>query len=181
MAFSHLVLLLNAATTLPLVGLIWIVQAVHYPLFAVVGAESFRAYHASHGRRITPVVAPLMLGELAATACLLVTPPTEVPAWMPWLGAALVAVAWVVTFGISVPCHVRLSRGFDPSEHRRLVRSNWLRTAAWSARGALILGMIALVLAQPQRSPLDHGQRSGDGQLQVVAEVHPTDLLEHPR
>ena len=30
-------------------------------------------------------------------------------------------------------------RGFEVSVHRRLVRTNWLRTAVWSVRGVLAL------------------------------------------
>ena len=33
---------------------------------------------------------------------------------------------------------------FDAEIHRRLVMSNWWRTAAWSARGVAALGMIGL-------------------------------------
>ena len=60
-----LALLAQAATTLPLVGLIWTIQLVHYPLFDGVGAEGFAAYERRHAAAITWLVAPLMLGELA--------------------------------------------------------------------------------------------------------------------
>jgi hypothetical protein len=39
---------------------------------------------------------------------------------------------------------MRLSTGFDPVVHRRLVRTNWVRTAAWTARGAAAVAMIAV-------------------------------------
>ena len=44
----------------------------------------------------------------------------------------------------SVPMHERLGRGFDPAAHRRLVATNWIRTIAWTARGALVLWMLAV-------------------------------------
>ena len=34
---------MQAGTTLALCGLIWFVQIVHYPLFALVGREEFRS------------------------------------------------------------------------------------------------------------------------------------------
>ena len=55
-------LLLQLGTTLPLVGLIWFVQVVAYPLFARVAVADFLAYHESHSRLITYVVGPLMVG-----------------------------------------------------------------------------------------------------------------------
>ena len=60
---ASLNLLLNAAATFYLVGVIWVVQRVHYPLFAAVGDESFRDYQSQHLSRITPVVAAPMLIE----------------------------------------------------------------------------------------------------------------------
>ena len=68
---ATLITLAHAASTWALVGLIWIVQLVHYPLMATVGTPQFPSYHAAHAQRITWVVAPLMLAELA-TAGLLV-------------------------------------------------------------------------------------------------------------
>ena len=44
-------LAVHAAATWALVGLIWTVQLVHYPLFAQVGADTFRSYHARHTQR----------------------------------------------------------------------------------------------------------------------------------
>ena len=43
-----LVLVLHVAATMFMVGLIWLVQIVHYPLFAHVGADTFLAYHQRH-------------------------------------------------------------------------------------------------------------------------------------
>ena len=53
MSATRLALLLQLGTTLPLVGLIWLVQVVSYPLFARVGAAEFPAYHAAHARLIS--------------------------------------------------------------------------------------------------------------------------------
>lgn len=137
-------LLLQLGTTLPLVGLIWFVQLVAYPLFAVVGAAEFADYHAAHSRWITWVVGPLMLGELAGVVASLVfatAQPSSEPASpaLAWLGGALLAGIWLVTFFVSVPQHAVLARGFDSHAHDILVTTNWLRTLGWTARGALVL------------------------------------------
>jgi hypothetical protein len=137
-----LALLLQAATSCFLMGLIWIVQAVHYPLMSRVGAERFVEYERLHAAWITPVVGPAMLLEAAISGWLIVQRPPTIPAWSAWLGAALVALIWVVTFGISVPCHATLSEGFDASAHDRLVSTNWLRTIGWTARAALSVWML---------------------------------------
>ncbi len=137
----------HLAVTLAMVGVIWFVQVVHYPLFAGVGAAGFRAYAAEHGRRTTWVVAAPMLLELATGVALLWRRPAAMPAEWAWSGVALLGVVWGSTFGLQVPRHEELAGGFDPRAHRRLVRGNWVRTAAWSARGALVALVAARALA----------------------------------
>ena len=133
------VLLAQIASTGVLTGLIWTIQIVHYPLFAAVGDAEFVSYQQQHSKRITIVVGPLMLVE-AATAVLLVgLRPTSVPEWIPWAGLAMVIVCWLSTALVQIPCHTRLAAGFDPEIHQRLVRSNWIRTIAWTARMFILL------------------------------------------
>ena len=58
-------------------------------------------------------------------------------------GISLVAVIWLSTAFIQVPCHNRLVDGFDEEAHSRLVGSNWIRTVAWTIRGVLSLAMLS--------------------------------------
>ncbi|MHC4896022.1 MAG: hypothetical protein ACYTGW_02835 [Planctomycetota bacterium] len=137
------VVLLHAAVTLCLTGLIWFVQIVHYPQFARVGAEQFVAYEREHIRRTSRIVAPLMLVELVTAAVLVIEPPTAALRSVAIAGLALLAVVWLSTALLQVPCHRRLEHGFDAAVIRRLVATNWIRTIAWTARSVL-----ALYLAQ---------------------------------
>ena len=141
--FVPALLAVHAAATCSMAGLVWFVQIVHYPLFAAVPAEGFRRYESLHTRRTTWVVGPLMLVELATALLLLVTPAGTAAPWLTGLGALLLAVIWGATFALQVPCHRALAAGFERRSHRRLVISNWVRTAAWSARAALALGLFA--------------------------------------
>jgi hypothetical protein len=136
---TRALLLAQLATTLPLAGLIWTIQVVHYPLFARVGAPGFAAYHAEHAARITWLVGPLMLVELGAALAWFRWPIERAPTWYAPAMAALVGVAWVTTACGSVPAHAQLELAFDRGAYDRLVASNWARTAAWSLRAALLL------------------------------------------
>jgi len=130
-------LVLHAGLTWFLAGLIWTVQLVHYPLFAQVSRETFLAYERRHTARISWIVAPAMGGELLSGGWLLLA--ADAGARGPLvLGAALLIVVWASTFLVQVPCHRVLGRGFDPAVHGRLVRTNWLRTATWTARSGLV-------------------------------------------
>jgi hypothetical protein len=141
-----LVLLVQLAATLFMVGVIWFVQVVHYPLFGSVGHEGFAAYSRAHARLTGLVVGPPMLLEAATAMVLLLRPPQGVPFLLPLLGAALLAVVWLSTALLQSPQHAVLGRGFSPVSHRFLVASNWLRTVCWTARGLVVLLMLYAIL-----------------------------------
>ena len=138
---AHTVLMLHLATTLFMVGVIWFVQVVHYPLLALVGRAESAAYVQAHARRTAWVVGPPMLLELATGMILLWVRPAGVSLTQVLVGAALLVVVWTSTLLVQVPCHEQLSRAFESGIHRRLVETNWVRTAAWSMRGLLALWM----------------------------------------
>lgn len=140
---SELALLAHVASTFWMIGLVWFVQAVHYPLFARVGSSAFAAYEADHCVRTNLVVGPPMLVEMASALWLMAAPPADVPREAAAIGLGLLAVVWLSTLGLQVPRHAELSRGFDARAHRALVRTNWIPTLAWSARGVLVLWIVA--------------------------------------
>lgn len=135
------VLAAQAFATLTMVGVIWMCQIAHYPLLADVGA-ALPAYQARNVRLTTRVVGPPMLVELATAVAATIWRPTAIPLWAALAGLALLAVIWVATWLLSVPNHERLGRGHDAAAHAALVRTNWIRTAAWTLRGALVLWML---------------------------------------
>jgi hypothetical protein len=132
------VLLANVATAAFMTGVIWLVQLVHYPLMAGWPHEDFGAWEQIHRRSIGPVVVPAMLVEGAAALLLLLRPPRRGPAWGAWAAAGLLLAVWASTFLLQVPCHERLSAGWDAAAHSRLVATTWIRTFAWTARLALL-------------------------------------------
>lgn len=140
-----------------LVGLIWFVQLVHYPLLAEVGTEAFVRYETLHRQRITPLVAPLMFVEAGGACLLLLVVRQTASSRLAWTALFLLLSIWGSTFFWQVPLHERLNEGFNAATHLELVRSNWLRTLAWTARGGLLLAIAqrewfsARSLSMPQR------------------------------
>tara|TARA_R110002094_G_scaffold63403_14_gene73762 strand:- start:259 stop:690 length:432 start_codon:yes stop_codon:yes gene_type:complete len=141
MDWQSWILNLHAATTLAMVGLIWFVQVVHYPLFAHVDEAAFRSYAAQHVRRTGFVVAPLMLIECATATWLAIQPATGT-AVLSYIGFGLLLLAWLSTALLQVPCHRRLEHGKDLATIQRLVATNWIRTVAWTGRGIIALGLL---------------------------------------
>ena len=137
------VLGVQLASTCAMVGLIWFVQVVHYPLMNSVGPPGFEEYETRHMSRTTWIVAPLMLTELV-TNLLLLWHPGELDQGLLVIGLMLLAVIWLSTVLFQIPQHQRLSRGFDALTHQRLVLSNWIRTFAWTVRGIWALWLLKM-------------------------------------
>ena len=132
----------HLASTLILVGIIWTVQVVHYPLMALVGEDRFAAYESAHSPRMAAIVMVPWTVQGLTTVGLLMARPTGVPVALLLAAAAAAAVPVVVTVVASVPAHVALGSGFDPAVHRRLVRTNWIRTAAWTVHAPIAVAIL---------------------------------------
>ena len=139
-----LILTAHSAVPWALVGLIWVMQVVHYPLMARVGEAHSQRYQTEHVTRIGGLVAPLMICEAALTMWLCMHATTLHTPWLAWLGALLLMVVWSVTALWSVPAHTKLTSPNPAGALKRLVATNWLRTAAWTGRG-----VVAALLAAP--------------------------------
>lgn len=129
----------HALVTYALFGVIWTVQLLVYPQFLEVSASRWNGYHDNHMRRITWVVGPLMLLEVASLFLLFMNGLLETSSLSLWVfGVGPLGLIWGVTGGVSVPLHGRLSAHHDPQTITRLIQTNWLRTLAWSLRGGWV-------------------------------------------
>lgn len=54
----------------------------------------------------------------------------------------LLSIVWVSTFLLQVPLHNALNHAYDSEKIRRLVKTNWIRTLAWTLRSFLLLGIL---------------------------------------
>jgi uncharacterized membrane protein len=140
------VLAAHAAVTWFLTGVIWVVQVVHYPLFAYADRATYPAFAEAHGRLITVIVGPAMLAELVTGAWLVMARPDALPQRWAVAGLALVLVIWLSTAVLQVPLHGQLAQGYDARAHAWLVGSNWIRTVAWTARSVMLLVVLGRAL-----------------------------------
>ncbi len=127
-----------------LTGLVWVVQLVIYPGFLIVGpTPAWSAFHAAHSRALAAVVVLPWAAQGLTLGLLLLGRPDGVPLPLVLLAAALGLVTVAVTVLSSVPLHGRL-QPYDNRLARRLVATNWLRTAAWTAGAACAAAMLLL-------------------------------------
>jgi hypothetical protein len=120
----------NLAIAAALCGLIWTIQLVHYPLFALVGEAQWVAYGEAHRQRITWLVLPLMTANVAVAALLALREPDA----LRLVNAALPAAIFLSTGLVYARLHGELAPRFAHDRLRLLVRLNWLRTAAWTVQ-----------------------------------------------
>lgn len=125
---------IHLVATVFMAGVIVFVQVVHYPLMAGVRAADFVSYERRHTVRTGWVVIPPMLVELGSAVWLVARPPVQAAAPLAYTGLGLILLIWISTALLQAPAHGRLVAGFDAAVHRRLVRTNWIRTGAWLAR-----------------------------------------------
>ena len=117
-----------------MVGFIWTIQLLVYPLMAQVPADGFVAFERFHQRRVVVVLSLFAFVEVVSAAALVFV---DVDRSL-WLGGGVILVAlWVSTGAFYAPLHGRLATGFDSRSHSLLVRTNWLRTIGWTVRGVL--------------------------------------------
>lgn len=127
-----LALIANIFCSFALFGLIWCVQLVHYPFFLRSDKTNFIDHIGFHKYRISIIVIPLMIIELA-TSGILSFQSQQLADWN-LFGFIVVILIWLITFFVQVPLHDRLSDGYDESVVQKLIKTNWIRTILWSAK-----------------------------------------------
>jgi len=110
-----------------LIVLIWLVQLIIYPSFRYTEEKDFISWHQRYTGLIGAIVSPLMLLQAGGEIWVAIT---QDPRWVRILAIALI---WISTFTLSVPCHRRLHTvGKNMVIIRRLIVTNWPRTLLWS-------------------------------------------------
>ena len=134
MAYCHLV------ATVFMVGLIWFVQVVHYPLFDRISGDASIQYAAEHQRRTAWVVGLPMLVEGITTLWLFFDPING--RLLPLLGGLVLLKIHLSTIFLQVPLHKKLSQGYEREVVRKLVATNWIRTIGWTIRAAIAVAIV---------------------------------------
>jgi len=140
-----MVAIVHLAATWFMVGLIWTIHTVHYPLFAEVGADAYIGFQSSHVERIGRLLLIPWLLEGVSAAALLVAADRGIRR-SAFVGAVAMAIVLVISGFWSAPAHGELADGFDATVHGRLMDANLVRTLAWTVRGIVAVDIIRRVL-----------------------------------
>jgi hypothetical protein len=139
-------LLIQAGATCFMAGLIWTMQILNYPLLDRIDPADVPRYEQAHNHRFIALVGPGIAVTLASAVAMLAWRPRGITLAVPLTALALLIVIIASTARHGAPSHARLAKQFDPAVHALLVRTNWIRTAAWTAAGMLDLIALANLL-----------------------------------
>jgi ketopantoate hydroxymethyltransferase len=120
MSVPEIALLVSASAY---AGFQWTVRVVVYPQMVRVGTADFARYESGHQRAVSRAVAPLFL---AIGACCLTVFAVERSTISLLAGLTFATVLALTALG-AMPQHRRLSTGFDPEAHRRLLAVDSVR------------------------------------------------------
>ena len=125
-------LILHLIATSVMVGVIWVIQLVHYPSFNFIELKQYTTFQRFHMARISYVVIPAMLTELFTLILIVIS--------MDYIDTLVLASAislifiWLITAVFFSGVHQRLTLGYDQTVVDKLVKLNWGRTLLWTLR-----------------------------------------------
>ncbi|MBX2844746.1 MAG: hypothetical protein KTR13_00920 [Saprospiraceae bacterium] len=112
-----------------LVVLTWLVQCIIYPSFSRVDIQQFNQWHTTYTKRITLIVAPLMLAQFFIAIYWLIVSNMD---WVTVSYFLLVVLTWVITFLRAVPLHGALDAENKERMIPKLIRVNAWRSVIWT-------------------------------------------------
>ena len=118
-----------------MVGIIWVIQLLHYPAFNFIKESDYVEFQHFHMQRISFIVVPVMILELFSAFMLVY-----------YLRSNLLTICliillfiWLITFVFFTKLHQSLLDGYDKKIVDKLVKINWSRTVLWSLRLIILI------------------------------------------
>jgi len=131
-------ILLNFIVTLTMLSIIMVTQIVSYPLFLNVDEKIFTSYHSEYVKRITIIVMPIMIIELALTIMLYYM----LDGFLSQVFLISLVMIFISTVIIQVPIHNKLKFSYDEYLAKKLIKTNWIRTFLWSLKALICYNII---------------------------------------
>ena len=119
-----------------MVGVIWIIQLVHYPSFHFIERNQYTTFQRFHMSRISYVVIPAMVTELFTLILIIISMGKVDPIILS--SALLLIIIWLMTAVFFSSVHQKLTLGYDQAVVEKLVKLNWGRTLLWTIRLLLV-------------------------------------------
>ena len=118
-----------------MVGIIWVIQLLHYPTFHFIEESDYVEFQHFHMQRISFIVVPVMIIELLSGFMLVYYFRSNLLI----LCLIILLVIWLITFVFFTKLHQSLLGGYDKIIVDKLVQINWSRTVLWSLRLIILI------------------------------------------
>lgn len=118
-----------------MVGIIWVIQLLHYPAFHFIKESDYVEFQHFHMQRISFIVVPVMILELFSAFMLVYYLRSNLLI----LCLIILLFIWLITFVFFTKLHQSLLDGYDKKIVDKLVKINWSRTVLWSLRLIILI------------------------------------------
>ena len=132
-------LIFHITSTSIMVGVIWVIQLVHYPSFKYVKDSDYIIFQKYHMSNISYIVFPVMLIELFTSLLIFFSGEKS---FFFMLSLFCLFLIWVITVGLFTKFHNILQTGKDLKMIEKMIKVNWIRTLLWSVRLIMIFFVI---------------------------------------
>ena len=129
-------LIIHLIATSVMVGVIWIIQLVHYPSFHFIERNQYTTFQRFHMSRISYVVIPAMVTELFTLILIIIS--IDQVNLIILASTLLLIVIWLITAVFFSGVHQKLTLGYDQAVVEKLIKLNWGRTLLWTLRILII-------------------------------------------
>ncbi len=120
-----------------MVGVIWLVQVVHYPSFNFIDKKFYSDFQNFHIKKISFVVVPVMSLELVSGLVLIFLDHRQSTPSL--ISFGILILIWIITGLFFAKAHQDLTAGYNREIVERIIKLNWIRTLLWSIRLILLL------------------------------------------
>ena len=132
-------LTIHIISTSIMVGVIWVIQLVHYPSFKYVNESDYIIFQKYHMSNISYIVFPVMFTELITALIILFFGEKSL---FFVLSLICLFLIWVITGVLFTKYHSILKEGKDLMIIEKMIKANWIRALLWTMRLIMILFVI---------------------------------------
>ena len=125
---DNIVINIHFASTAVMVGVIWVIQLLHYPTFHYIEKNNYSQFQKFHMNRISYIVIPAMVIEMLSGIMLVIINDDFI------ISFSLLVCIWIITFVFFTNIHQRLLSKYENTAVEKLVNLNWIRTTFWTVR-----------------------------------------------
>lgn len=123
-------------------GIVWFTQIAVYPLWPLVGADTFHDYHLTWWHDMWPSFGPVVL-MFGCSLALIWIRPQGIPRLLLWLGVVLQIAVHSLTafFWAPIQATMATADGMSFEKYQALMSTHWFRVALFFAYALLMIWM----------------------------------------